>query len=197
MLGAALAEFAETGYLGTTTAAIAKRSGLSTGLVHHYFGSKADLFVAAVEMGAGYLREVRQRALVKQADVPTQLRRWAYGFTAALEQAYLCFRLVHQVLGAPAIHPREALETLNRFEEEELSALAALLRAAGMPEATAQRQAWLAFYCIGGARLVGTWSADIHRTWLYEQACLTLGQEPSVAGAEFDLPQAPWTPKHT
>ena len=48
ILEAALVEFAERGYGGARTAAIAARAGVTRGLVHHYFPSKAELFRAMV-----------------------------------------------------------------------------------------------------------------------------------------------------
>jgi len=50
ILRAATAEFAELGYDGATVRSIAARAGVDAALVHHYFGSKADLFTAAVDM---------------------------------------------------------------------------------------------------------------------------------------------------
>lgn len=41
---AATAEFAEAGYETATIRAIAARAGVDAALVHHYFGTKADLF---------------------------------------------------------------------------------------------------------------------------------------------------------
>ncbi|MFC7788418.1 TetR/AcrR family transcriptional regulator [Microbacterium sp. MAHUQ-60] len=41
---AAVHEFGERGYEGATVRAIAARAGVDAALVHHYFGTKADLF---------------------------------------------------------------------------------------------------------------------------------------------------------
>ncbi len=41
---AAMHEFGELGYDGATMRAIAARAGVDSALVHHYFGTKADLF---------------------------------------------------------------------------------------------------------------------------------------------------------
>lgn len=49
ILAAATAEFAEAGYDGATMRAIAARADVDAALVHHYFGSKADLFGATVD----------------------------------------------------------------------------------------------------------------------------------------------------
>ncbi len=83
VLAAARASFAEKGFRGTTIRAVAAAAGVDPALVHHYFGTKDDLFVAALEIpvdpreilapvvaaGAGR----RRRATA--ADVPLGLGR--------------------------------------------------------------------------------------------------------------------------
>ena len=49
ILAAARSEFAERGYDGSTIRGIGRRAGVDPALVHHYFGTKADVFVAAVD----------------------------------------------------------------------------------------------------------------------------------------------------
>lgn len=49
IIAGAVEEFAERGYDGATIRAIAGRAGVDPALVHHYFGSKADLFGAAID----------------------------------------------------------------------------------------------------------------------------------------------------
>lgn len=49
ILTAARDAFAEKGYAGASVRAIASSVGVDPALVHHYFGSKSDLFVAALE----------------------------------------------------------------------------------------------------------------------------------------------------
>lgn len=48
ILTAAMDEFGELGYDGATMRGIAARAGVDAALVHHYFGTKADLFGEAV-----------------------------------------------------------------------------------------------------------------------------------------------------
>jgi AcrR family transcriptional regulator len=48
IVAAASIEFAETGYAGTSTDAIARRSGVSQPYLFQLFGTKKDLFIAAV-----------------------------------------------------------------------------------------------------------------------------------------------------
>lgn len=48
VLAAARASFAEKGFRATTIRAVASSAGVDPALVHHYFGTKDDLFVAAL-----------------------------------------------------------------------------------------------------------------------------------------------------
>ncbi len=50
VLKAAQASFAEKGFRGTTIRGVATAAGVDPALVHHYFGSKDDLFLAALEI---------------------------------------------------------------------------------------------------------------------------------------------------
>ena len=48
LVKATIAQIGETGSLDVTVAQIAKRAGMSTALAHHYFGSKEQIFLAAM-----------------------------------------------------------------------------------------------------------------------------------------------------
>jgi AcrR family transcriptional regulator len=50
ILEAARESFAAKGFRGTTIRAVAADAGVDPALVHHYFGSKDDLFLAALEV---------------------------------------------------------------------------------------------------------------------------------------------------
>jgi len=50
ILQAARAAFAAKGFSGTTIRSVAADAGVDAALVHHYFGTKSDLFVAAMEL---------------------------------------------------------------------------------------------------------------------------------------------------
>ncbi len=50
ILHAARASFGERGFDGTTIRSVAALAGVDPALVHHYFGSKQQLFVAAMEL---------------------------------------------------------------------------------------------------------------------------------------------------
>jgi AcrR family transcriptional regulator len=50
ILEAARASFAESGFAGTTVRGVAAAAGVDAALVHHYFGTKDALFLAAMEL---------------------------------------------------------------------------------------------------------------------------------------------------
>ena len=50
ILGAARALFATHGFKGASVRAIAAEAGVDPALVHHYFGTKDDLFMAALQL---------------------------------------------------------------------------------------------------------------------------------------------------
>jgi AcrR family transcriptional regulator len=50
ILAAARARFADRGFGGTTIRAVAADAGVDAALVHHYFGTKDDLFLAAMRL---------------------------------------------------------------------------------------------------------------------------------------------------
>lgn len=50
ILAAARALFAERGFRATTTRQVAERAGVDVALIHHFFGTKAGLFEAAIDL---------------------------------------------------------------------------------------------------------------------------------------------------
>ena len=60
LVKATIAEIGEVGTLDVTDSQIAKRAGMSSGLAHHYFGGKDQIFLAAMRHTlALYAAEVR------------------------------------------------------------------------------------------------------------------------------------------
>ena len=64
ILASARRSFADKGFTGTTIRAVAAEAKVDPALVHHYFGSKDDLFLAALEI------PVDPRALVPRVFEP-------------------------------------------------------------------------------------------------------------------------------
>jgi AcrR family transcriptional regulator len=71
ILSEAQSLFAEHGYAGTSTRAIAQAAGVNLAQLHYYFGAKRDLFKAAYRRGAAQVTEARRAALAAaQAEFP-------------------------------------------------------------------------------------------------------------------------------
>ncbi|MDA7428594.1 transcriptional regulator BetI [Primorskyibacter aestuariivivens] len=60
LIAATIAEIGATGSLDITVSAIARRAGVSSGLAHHYFGGKDQIFLATMtHILSAYGQEVR------------------------------------------------------------------------------------------------------------------------------------------
>lgn len=69
LIEATIAEIGEAGTLDITVSAIARRAGMSSGLAHHYFGGKDQIFLATMtHILSAYGRDVR--AALKDAATP-------------------------------------------------------------------------------------------------------------------------------
>lgn len=127
VLGAARSLFAARGFQATTIRAVAAQAGVNPALVHHYFGDKEQLFLAAMDLPvspdvllAAVLAGPREQ--VPQRLVRTFLRIWADPVTGPRALG---------VLRAAATTEQSAM-MLRRFAEE--VALARLSPALGVPK---------------------------------------------------------------
>ncbi|GAB2890251.1 TetR family transcriptional regulator [Streptomyces deserti] len=80
ILDAARAEFSERGYEKTSVRGIAKAAGVDSALVHHYFGTKEQVFEAAVEVAMAPALSARDTILEGPLDtVGERLTRMFFG----------------------------------------------------------------------------------------------------------------------
>ena len=92
LVKATIVEIARTGSLDVTVSQIAKRAGMSSALAHHYFGSKEEIFLAAMRhiltlygaevrgaLAASDGPEARLRAILRVSFSPANFRREAIG----------------------------------------------------------------------------------------------------------------------
>ncbi len=88
LIKAAIVEIGQTGALDVTVSRIAKRAGMSSALAHHYFGSKEQMFLAAMRhvlsvygaeirgaLIASDSAQARMRALVRVSFTGSNFRR--------------------------------------------------------------------------------------------------------------------------
>jgi AcrR family transcriptional regulator len=71
ILDAARERFAEAGFGGTTIRGVAASAGVDPALVHHYFGSKDDLFMAALELPVDPRVVIAERVIGPAAGDPS------------------------------------------------------------------------------------------------------------------------------
>ena len=72
LIEAAISSLHDYGYADTTVARIAKKAGVSSGIVHHYFDGKDDLLFATMRH---MLRELRAETLKRLKQAQTQRDR--------------------------------------------------------------------------------------------------------------------------
>lgn len=127
LVKATILEIGRVGSLDVTVGQIAKRAGMSTALAHHYFGSKEDMFLAAMRhilslygaevRGALHLAdspEARLNAILRASFSPSNFRREVVG-------AWLNFWVLAQTVP-------QARRLLSIYERRLQSNLVACLR---------------------------------------------------------------------
>lgn len=108
LIAATIAEIGEKGTLDITVSAIARRAGVSSGLAHHYFGGKDQLFLATMtHILATYGRAVR--TALHQAHTPKDRLRGiveagfaGHNFDQPVVTAWMNFYAL--ALSSPAAH---------------------------------------------------------------------------------------------
>jgi len=97
--------FSEVGYYGTNTAEIAKRAGVSTGIVYGYFQDKRDILLSVLEI---YLEKV-SAPLLKRLDE----------ITAPIDYAVLAPLILNDVIKTHKANRKmhEALHSLSGSDE--------------------------------------------------------------------------------
>jgi len=134
LVKATIVEIGRVGSLDVTVSQIAKRAGMSAALAHHYFGSKEEMFLAAMRhimtlygaevrgaLAAAEGREGRIRAILRASFSPGNFRREAVG-------AWLNFWVLAQTVP-------EAKRLLAVYQRRLRSNLLACLRPLAGPRA--------------------------------------------------------------
>ncbi|GLW19579.1 TetR/AcrR family transcriptional regulator [Streptomyces kronopolitis] len=79
ILAAARTEFAERGYDKTSIRRVAKAAGVDSALVHHYFGTKEQVFAAAIELTFAPALTMPDALAGGGADVGERMARFMFG----------------------------------------------------------------------------------------------------------------------
>ncbi|MFE5813317.1 TetR/AcrR family transcriptional regulator [Streptomyces sp. NPDC056479] len=147
VLAAATEEFGRQGYEATTIAAIAARVGVTKPLLHQYFGSKQDLYLACLDpVGDRLLNAVR--AAMAEPDTgaaPTHLRVLGALFTALDGQREAWFVLYDATLPPDSDAAQRAAYYRGAIDDLAAIGSADLLHTAGSTDpldADALKYAW-------------------------------------------------------
>jgi AcrR family transcriptional regulator len=128
ILAAARRAFAEQGYQRATVRDVAKLAGVDPALVHHYFGTKQDLFVAAVRLP---VNPVDQLTAVLAAEPDQVGQRLVETFLSIWDHAAGQSPLLALIRSAVA--DQDAAAMLREFITEEV--LGPIARRLGSPDA--------------------------------------------------------------
>jgi AcrR family transcriptional regulator len=115
ILGAARRAFAEHGYQHATVRGVADLAGVDPALVHHYFGTKQELFVAAVQLP---VNPVEQLMAVLDGDPDQAGRRMVETFLSVWDHAATQNPLL--ALIRSAVGDEHAAAMLREFITEEV-----------------------------------------------------------------------------
>ena len=142
LLSGALTEFTTKGLAATRVADIAARSGLSQGLLYHYFPSKDAIFVELLRHAVGRMGDAT-RALEQLPLAPlAKLRRAVTELLRRLESSnddFARYFLLTAQAGLSAALPPEADTILREQRDAPYAAIARILRA-GQAEGTIRRE---------------------------------------------------------
>jgi AcrR family transcriptional regulator len=75
IMAAARAQFAERGYTATTLRSVARAAGVHPALIHHHFGSKEQLYNAALSLPVDPIEVLTRLTQVPREEFPEQLVR--------------------------------------------------------------------------------------------------------------------------
>jgi AcrR family transcriptional regulator len=128
ILGAARRVFAEHGYQRATIRGVAELARVDPALVHHYFGKKQDLFVAAVQLPVNPIEEL---VTVLASDRDTTGERMIGVFLSVWDHAANNSPLL--ALVRSAVSDEQAAAMLREFITEEV--LGRIAEELGSPDA--------------------------------------------------------------
>lgn len=139
ILEAARTLFAARGFQGATTRSIAERAGVDVALIHYFFGTKAGLFAAAIDLPA-IAAQIEARIVEPSGDRAEALAR------LYLEQLFTQNITTFSALLRTALGSPEAMPELRRLVEQTMITIAS--RVLGGPDAALRAE-------LIGAQMIG------------------------------------------
>ncbi len=129
ILDAATRAFAQGGFTGTTTDAVAREAGVSQPYVVRMFGTKLELFVAAFERACERVREVFEQVVEAGFDPASEADRDRLGaaYAALLADEDLLRLMMHGFADG-------SVPEIGAAGREQMGAIFATLRRTGWPD---------------------------------------------------------------
>lgn len=155
IIQAGLELFCEKGYYNTNTVEIAKRAGVSTGIVYSYFKDKNDILTAVIDLFSQKLQTTIRSALVNfdfssfmQPDVSEEtLMLLIEKIIEYSAQVHMQFKNIHQELSAMENDPHVAKFLLD-FELETSNLIKQIFENSGFLLKNADEKIHLIFHIV-------------------------------------------------
>jgi AcrR family transcriptional regulator len=159
LLAAALEVFGGRGYHGTSIDDIARRAGVSKGLIYEHFGSKKELHESLLEAHVQELFARLSEAAGTDAPGEERLRAGVDAFLAFVEQRREGWRLLFRDAADP-----DLAELVQRLQAQATAAIAELIAAepAARPHAGGPELEMIAQQLSGAVQALANWWYD-HR----------------------------------
>jgi AcrR family transcriptional regulator len=133
ILAAARAVFGELGYDAATIRGVAARSGVDPALIYHYFGSKQQLFVAAMELPAAWRATMPVLVASPRESLGEHMARFMLGLWEDAAVQPLLLGLLRSAVSDPL-----AAEMVRQLLTD--GPLVAISEALGMPDGRLRAQ---------------------------------------------------------
>jgi AcrR family transcriptional regulator len=117
ILNVALQEFSRLGLSGARIDAIALESGANKGMIYYYFGSKEDLYVAALEESYRRFRQIEEGLQIDESLAPAPALRMLVGASFDFHAAhpeYIRMVMSENINQGEYIRKIPALRAINR-----------------------------------------------------------------------------------
>ena len=127
LIETAIRVFSAGSYRGTTTAEIARAAGVSEPILYRHFGSKRELYLAALDHVWGKARASWEEVLASTANVAEAFERMGRGHVSVHDCKFQMAELWVQALGEAADDP-ELRKHLRRHMREVHDFIAGVIR---------------------------------------------------------------------
>ena len=109
--------FSEVGYYGTNTAEIAKKAGVSTGIIYGYFRDKRDILISVLEI---YIEKAFAPlfTMIDKLKAPVELEDFVKQFTELIIKSHVNNAKMHEALHALTSTDEAVNNEFMRIEDD-------------------------------------------------------------------------------